>query len=233
MFMQTCLDYVWFVLPIHSIQVRFAGITMQSNLRRRPNCFNLLHQMKLANRLGKTNELEDCLWGVWKSLLKKFHMQVFHSGVDQGKWPSRSLQHRRPWEWSCSELVAVCGCNDSFQTDHNGSDARFWQVFLASAISSSTLHLLVHNSIVCQLVQEIHYAQVLDPRAHQGWLVQFRFHFRIWSLFSLGTGVEQLSRGPQASLSQNGTWLPASPWEQTQSSQCSFYRSSVAKSVSD
>ena len=34
------------------------GITCQSTLRRRPNAFNLLHQMKLAEKLGKSSTLE-------------------------------------------------------------------------------------------------------------------------------------------------------------------------------
>ena len=30
----------------------FAGVTMQSKVRRRPNCFNLLHQLRLLGKYG-------------------------------------------------------------------------------------------------------------------------------------------------------------------------------------
>lgn len=50
---------IYIVLPIIS-QISFvpspAGVTLASSLRRRPNCFNLLHQMEIMMRSGYSGE---------------------------------------------------------------------------------------------------------------------------------------------------------------------------------
>ena len=85
--------------------------------------------------------------------------------------------------------------------------------------------------IICPLLKEVHHAQVRDPWANQGWLVQLRVHVRLWEFHRLGTGIEEFIRGAQAALHKNGKRFHSTPREQAQSAQSSINRSPVARIV--
>lgn len=66
-----------------------AGVSTVHQLRRRPNCFNLLHQMELQVRAGVTGETAIQCLEVWCLNLMELknhfsHLYVYHShfGMD-------------------------------------------------------------------------------------------------------------------------------------------------------
>ena len=213
-------DWKWHYLEHSSTD--FPGITYQSTLRRRPNCFNLLHQLHLAQAMGKVASLEDHDFCSCHQLLISLALLISllaNAGVDQGYWTGRGLPNRRTRKWCCHQFASTCRSPHCQNIIWVGQESLLnCQCWFPEVVSFSKAGLelkLEWNFVFESAAEEVHHDEVFDSRTNQGGFVQCSVYQWLWTVRGMGEAAVQLTRSRVAYVQTNGIRLPSNTWEQT------------------